>query len=345
VDALSELLSLPPEQKVARGLDPTPAEIAQPPDTWLSTYKLFHASRTEIKEFLSRSGVDTHSSSNVTIFLVGAGTSDYIGQPLAHLLRECWPSEVLAIPSTDLLTHRDDLMILERKYFWISFSRSGDSPEAIAVLEQARKTHPDTFHLVVSCNSNGRMFRDNADQTQVLAICLDDAVNDRGLAMTSAFSNVVIFGPCWAHMDHLGSYEELLSRVVAAGRSLLPRAADCASTIAKAGYTQATGADCRENHDYVRIDLGVAAWPHGGSRPRQSLHLFPFRRSAVQHYERNLLQEISKKRLARCRVVVTGDAFPGEDGLAQHYLHPARSSATGPCTIPDQFRPPVDVMF
>ena len=239
MDALSELLSLPPEQKVARGLDHTPAEIAQQPDTWLSPYKLFHASRTEIKEFLSRSGVDTHSSSNVTIFLVGAGTSDYIGQSLAHLLRECWHSEVLAISSTDLLTPMDDLMILERKYFWISFSRSGDSPEAIAVLEQARKTHPDICHLVVSCNSNGRMFRDNADQTQVLAICLDDAVNDRGLAMTSAFSNMVIFGPCWAHSDHLGSYEEVLSRVVEAGRSPLPRAADCASTIAKAGYTQA----------------------------------------------------------------------------------------------------------
>ena len=130
MDALSELLSLPPEQKVARGLDDTPAEIAQQPDTWLSTDKLFHARRTEIKEFLSRSGVDTHSSSNVTIFLVGAGTSDYIGQSLAHLLRECWHSEVLAIPSTDLLTYMDDLMILERKYFWISFSRSGDSPEA-----------------------------------------------------------------------------------------------------------------------------------------------------------------------------------------------------------------------
>ena len=89
MDALSELLSLPPEQKVARGLDHNPAEIAQQPDTWLSTDKLFHARRTEIKEFQSRSGVDTHSSSNVTIFLVGAGTSDYIGQSLAHLLREC----------------------------------------------------------------------------------------------------------------------------------------------------------------------------------------------------------------------------------------------------------------
>lgn len=38
MDALSELPSLPPEQKVARGLAHTPAEIAQQPDTWLSTY-------------------------------------------------------------------------------------------------------------------------------------------------------------------------------------------------------------------------------------------------------------------------------------------------------------------
>jgi tagatose-6-phosphate ketose/aldose isomerase len=132
------------------------------------------------------------------------------------------------------------LAFLERKYFWISFSRSGDSPEATAVLEQARKTHPDicSRRLV---QLDGRMFRDNADRRPNTSPghLLDDAVNDRGLAMTSAFSNMVIFGRCLAHIDHLGSHEEVLSRVVEAERSLLPRAADCASTIAKAGYTQA----------------------------------------------------------------------------------------------------------
>lgn len=208
------------------------------------------------------------------------------------------------------------------------------------------------------------MFRDNAEQTQVLAICLDDAVNDRGLAMTSAFPNMVMFGQCLTHINHLGSYEEVLFRVVEAGRSLLPRAADCASTIAKTGYTQACfvgsgplRAVARESALKVleltagktmttsESTLGLRHGPMAALDHDSLFVCFLSGDRRVQHYERDLLQEISKKRLARCRVVVTGDAFPGEDGLAQHFLHPMRSSATGPCAIPDQFRPPVDVMF
>src|SRR5208283_63659 len=174
-----------------------------------------------------------------TVFLIGAGTSDYIGQSLTYLLRRAWNCEVMAVPSTDLLTHMDDWMIPEKKYLWVSFSRSGDSPEGVAVLEGARKNHPDIHHLVVSCNANGRMIRENADEPRVLGICLDDAVNDRGLAMTSSFSNMVIFGQCLAHTNDPGKYEQILLQSVQAGRDLLPRAAECAAGLVKDGYTKA----------------------------------------------------------------------------------------------------------
>ena len=283
MSALSELLSLPGSEKAARGLEHTPAEIAQQPEAWLSTFEVFRRKREQIAEFLALAGIGASPRPRPTVFLIGAGTSDYIGQSLTFLLRRCWNCEVMAVPSTDLLTHMDEWMIPEKKYLWISFSRSGDSPEGVAVLENARKNHPDIHHLVVSCNAKGRMIRESADDPRVLGICLDDAVNDRGLAMTSSFSNMVIFGQCLAHVNDVGTYEEVLSQLVEAGRDFLPRAADCASALAKEAYTKACfvgsgalqgggegicseafGVDGGKDFDDVGVGSGVAAWSDGG---------------------------------------------------------------------------------
>src|SRR5262249_14202368 len=162
------------------------------------------------------------------VFLVGAGTSDYVGQSLAFLLRKAWRCEVLAVPSTDLLTHAHELMVPGEKYLWISFSRSGNSPEGVAVLENAIANQPEEYHLVVTCNAEGRMLRLSEGKPNVLGICLDDAVNDRGLAMTSSFSNMVVFGHGLAHIVDPNTYEPILNEMVAAARSLLPKASDCA---------------------------------------------------------------------------------------------------------------------
>jgi len=51
-----------------------------------------------------------------TVFLVGAGTSDYIGRALTPLLRRLWGCEVWAVPSTDLLTNLGDFVFADRPY-------------------------------------------------------------------------------------------------------------------------------------------------------------------------------------------------------------------------------------
>lgn len=116
MNALSELLKLPDAEKRSRGLVHTPAEIAQQPDTWKSTFDLFKQKRAEVKEFLVSAGLAVDPRVRPTVFLVGAGTSDYIGQSLAYLFRKTWLCEVVAVPSTDLLTHMDELCAPDRKY-------------------------------------------------------------------------------------------------------------------------------------------------------------------------------------------------------------------------------------
>ncbi len=201
----------------------------------------------------------------------------------------------MAVPSTDLLTHMDEWMIPEKKYLWISFSRSGDSPEGVAVLESARRNHPDIHHLVVSCNVKGRMIREIADEPRGLGICLDDAVNDRGLAMTSSFSNMVIFGQCLAHTNDPGTYEGVLSQLVQAGREFLPRAADSAAALAKKAYTKAcfvgSGAlrAVAKESALKLVELtagktltmsesvsGLATWSDGGFGPGDVVRLLSF---------------------------------------------------------------------
>lgn len=364
MNVFSDLLRLPEGEKAARGLSHTPAEIAQQPDTWLSTFEISRRRRGEISEFLALAGLGADPDSRPTVFLIGAGTSDYVGQSLAYLLRKRWACEVIAVPSTDLLTHAEDLTIPGKRYLWISFSRSGESPEGVAVLERARKQRPDIHHLVVSCNANGRMIRENASAAGVLTVCLDDAVNDRGLAMTSSFSNMVVFGQCLADIDDPGKYEDILLQLVRAGKELLPKAADCAAKLADEGYTKACFVGSGPQRAVARESalklleltagrtltmsesvLGLRHGPMAALDRDTLLVCFLAGDPRVQLYERDLLEEIGKKRLVGSRIVVAGGeigglGIPGVDHLAEHYLKPST-----PNPIADEYRPAVDVIF
>src|SRR5688572_19815791 len=121
MDALSRLLALPEEERGRGGLEHTPGEIAQQPETWRRTFEGLSARAGEISEFLSGAGVLGDEGGRATVYLVGAGTSDYIGRALTSLLRREWGCEVQAVPSTDLLTNVDEHVVPGRRYLWVSF--------------------------------------------------------------------------------------------------------------------------------------------------------------------------------------------------------------------------------
>jgi tagatose-6-phosphate ketose/aldose isomerase len=136
-DPLCALLDLPEQEKTERGLEHTPREIWQQPATWGKTYERCQDHRAELNYVLRRAGIGRGSTSSPTVYLVGAGTSDYTGRALAPLLRQRWGCDVWPIPSTTLLTEFEEFHRPGREYLWISFSRSGESPEGVALLERA----------------------------------------------------------------------------------------------------------------------------------------------------------------------------------------------------------------
>lgn len=358
MNELSRLLELPEAEKSKRGLVFTPGEIAHQPDTWGKTFELFRSQRESIQNFLTSAGVNDVNGPQVIVYLVGAGTSDYTGRAISYLLRKSWQCEVIAAPSTDLLTQMDTLVLPGRKYLWISFSRSGDSSEGVAVLEKARERYPEIHHMVISCNPNGRMLKDSAAAPKTLGICMIDEANDRGLAMTSSFSNMVIFGQCLAHIKDIDAYEPVLRKLVAAGKSLLPRAADCAASVAKQGYTKACFVGSGALREVARESalkvlemtagktltmtesaLGLRHGPMAALDDQSLFVCFLSSDKRAQGYERDLLREIGAKKIARRRIAV-GGAELTTDSFAEDYLAPA-----GAAGIADEYRPPVDVVF
>jgi tagatose-6-phosphate ketose/aldose isomerase len=359
MNPLSHLLALPEEERSARGLLHTPAEIAQQPATWPATFERFQERRAEIRDFLRAAGIQREANSRPTVFLVGAGTSDYIGRSLTQLLRRLWRCEVLAVPSTDLLTNLQDWLVPDRRHLWISFSRSGESPEGVAVLQRALETHPDIHHLIVCCNAQGRMLRETAGRKQVLGVPLPDVVQDRGLAMTSSFSNMVVFGQCLANIENPSAFQSILDQLVESGKSFLGMAAESAAELAGGPFKKACfvgsgplKAVAKESalklleltsgktQTMSESALGLRHGPMAALDEETLFVSFLSGEQTVQKYEILLLEEIGSKRLVKTRVVVC------QDPSTQFHAHADRVLALKTSRpLSDDYRPPLDVIF
>jgi tagatose-6-phosphate ketose/aldose isomerase len=357
VNALEQLLQLPEEEKLRTGVVYTPGEIAQQPRTWRQTFELFRQRRQEISEFLVAAGLKTGSHEKPVVLLVGAGSSDYVGRSLVSLLRRQWNCEVVACPSTDLALQYADILRAQQPYLCISFSRSGDSPEGVAVIKELLRTRPDVHHLVVTCNREGQMMQQVKGQKHALAICLDESVNDRGLAMTSSFSNMVVLGHCLAHTQDPQTYADIVGRMAEAAENFLPMAANAAAELANGEYEKAcfvgTGTlralaqECAlklleltagRRQTMSESTLGLRHGPMAALDQQTLLVSFLSDDDRIRAYEQDLLKEIGSKRLVKTRIAVGGISTLGLDGWAENLL-PSNSS------VPDDYRVPIDVMF
>jgi tagatose-6-phosphate ketose/aldose isomerase len=359
MSGLQVLLDASDEEKQARGTRYTPREILHQPATWQTTYDLCAKRRPDLVKFLHQTEIDAARLYQPTVFLVGAGTSDYVGQALTPLLRRRWGCEVWAVPSTDILTNFDDLVFPGRPYLWISFSRSGDSSEGLAVLEAAIERCPNVRHLLVTCNPSGRMAaacRNDPDRAFVLA--LDDTANDRGLAMTSSFTNMVVAGHCLAHAFSPDDYDRQFSWLREAGERFLESAQEIAAAIAQEGFAKACfvgsgvlRAVARESalklleltagkiYTMAESTLGLRHGPMSALDASTLFVSFVSQDRRRRNYELDLLEEVYRKQLGKLRVVVTPDFTHQFGPVADRVL-----SLHAP-DLSDEYRAPVDVML
>ncbi len=355
---LLSLVRLAPEEQGPRGLVHTPKEIAQQPDTWGTTFAIFKHEQHRLCSFLEQVGVRAPQADKPVVFLVGAGTSDYIGQALAPLLRKQWQCQVIAIASTDLLPNLDDCIIADTKYLWISFSRSGDSPEGVAIIQQAMERYPEIAHLVVTCNPQAQMIALSRQHANSCDVVLDDAVNDRSLAMTSSFTNMVLMGQCLAHAWSLGTYGPIFEQLQRAGRNVLeagyvlaeeiaaenlPRLClvgiGALNAVAKEAALKVLEMSAGQVKTMAETTLGLRHGPMAALDRETVFVCFVSGDARRQGYALDLLDEVGRKQIVAKRIAV------GPASASAALTSRCEAFLPLDLDVEDGYRPVVDVIF
>jgi tagatose-6-phosphate ketose/aldose isomerase len=182
---MSDFLSVVPEP--ADTAQPwTRREILQQPATLRATQALLSERRESIEAFLA----PLLARPDLRILLSGAGTSAFIGECLAAPLARRTGRCVEALPTTDIVSAPDLYLTPGVPTLLVSFGRSGNSPESIAAVELADKRLDEVHHLIITCNPDGALAGRAGDDAFVLV--LPEATHDRGFAMTSSFSAMML---------------------------------------------------------------------------------------------------------------------------------------------------------
>lgn len=224
IDLLSLLSPLHHE-----GSEWTPREIAQQPAIWQAAAEGIAARRSDVDAFLA----PLLQRENLRIVLTGAGTSAFVGEVLAPALSRVLGRDVLAIATTDIVSNpREAFPAGDQPTLLVSFARSGSSPESTAALVLADQVLDECHHLVLTCNPDGTLYRERATADRSLALLMPEGSNDRGFAMTSSFTSMLLsgwlaFAPCPA---------DLVTRLATAADQLAVTALPVLEERAVAGY-------------------------------------------------------------------------------------------------------------
>ena len=193
----------------------TASEIAQQPALWLKIYMRILAEKDDLMNYINHVCQDIDK-----IVLTGAGTSAYIGISLVGTLFRSTGVITNAIPSTDIVTHPLDYLRQDEKILLISFARSGDSPESLAVVQLADNHTKKCYHLIITCDDKGELYNYNS-ANEKYCFLLPSESNDKSLAMTSSYSGMLLAGLLISRLREIEQYRGQVENLVSYGERIL----------------------------------------------------------------------------------------------------------------------------
>jgi tagatose-6-phosphate ketose/aldose isomerase len=203
-----EYLNIPENELLKLGALHTAKEISQQPVVWQQIFDDICSRKAELGEFLNYAFA--HSK---RIVLTGAGTSAYIGMSLSNSFQRQTGIITQAIASTDIVSNPENHLIPGIPTLIISFARSGNSPESVAVMELADEILDTCFHLIVICNEDGRLAAHKSIHRQYI-FALPKEANDESLAMTSSYSGMLLAGLLMARINDIGTLKGCVDTVI-----------------------------------------------------------------------------------------------------------------------------------
>ena len=183
----------------------TPKEILQQPRLWKETIEIFKKSEKKLKEYFKKIGLDE----KFQIVFTGAGTSEYVGNILAPYLKKNSKLNFISIGTTEILNNPLNYLEKEKKILLVSFARSGDSPESVGVVNFVNENIKNAYHLFITCNKNGALAKISKEDRKTFLLLMLEESNDKGFAMTSSFSCMLLSGLLSFSSDIKNKYDEM----------------------------------------------------------------------------------------------------------------------------------------
>jgi tagatose-6-phosphate ketose/aldose isomerase len=211
-----EYLNMQMEDLVEKGALNTAREIANQPNVWEQTYKRFLEEKESIMQFVQK----VWKNDFPYIVLTGAGTSAFIGEALAGPFQKKWRGVTRAVSTTDIITHPENYFVKSRPTLLISFARSGDSPESVAVIEIAKEYCEHLYELNITCNKDGELAKKTLGANSYTFL-LPEETNDQSLAMTSSFTSMLLAGLFILNISEMEKMENIIPRVCELGNYIL----------------------------------------------------------------------------------------------------------------------------
>ncbi len=190
------------EQWKETGASHTAAEIAQQPATWRKTLNIIRENKEALAAFLSQ----ITNNEDYDIVFTGAGTSEYVGNAAMHALSAGHSFHVRSHGSTDVVVAPQKYFSETKPTLLVSFARSGESKESMGTIRAAEIICSRLYHLVITCNAEGTLAREAAKMENCFLIQLPPETNDRGMAMTSSFSNMYLAVLCALQLDRFEEF-------------------------------------------------------------------------------------------------------------------------------------------
>jgi tagatose-6-phosphate ketose/aldose isomerase len=294
-------------------------EICQQPWTWLRTCERMVGSSDSLRRDLA--GI-------LHLSLTGSGSSEYAAEcvrlPLQNELSICTES----ISGGALLMHGGKVLPPERPGLLVSLARSGDSPESSGVVELLLDAEPELRHLVVTCNEQGSLAQAWRDHKGVHVITLPSETHDKSLVMTSSFTNLLLAARVLGTLDKPDEYRKLCGALSQITQELIRLNFDRLANIAARDFRRAVflGSGSRfaasreaalkmlelTSGRVTTISETFLGFRHGPMSYVQEDTLIVCHLSCeptVRAYELDLLQELDRKKLGLCKVIV-GENIP-----------------------------------
>lgn len=212
------MFDLTTEQLQEKQAEVTVKEIYQQPSVWEELAEDFFAKKEQYSSFLQE--IYTKHDT-VRVVFSGAGTSAFVGDIITPVLNKQQLPNVhfTSAATTDIVSNPVEYFHQTTPTILVSFARSGNSPESVASVALGQHLVNDFYQINITCNKDGALAVDSKDDKKALTVLMPERSNDKGLAMTSSFSSMIIGAYALFTTDQFTP--EVAKNLTAIGQSVL----------------------------------------------------------------------------------------------------------------------------